>query len=274
VRTHLLLPLGFEPIKASVTDLGFAKKKTVAGNKEPDSGREVVQPTSDPRMNQTLATEAMPEFTTRLLSAIAGIPGARLARIRSVKNSCRLAQKIKQEGQAPETVRDYGAAQIAVASPQARDAVVAAVRNHFKVLKEQDRFALGDPQFRYRSDSLQLEMSDGASEELQIVPEEVQEVNRAEHAVYAKARSAELAGNRAERTKAEARSLNDDAMNRFNLRNAMVVKGRVQKGSRVRLADGALARVEYVDPHMRIARVRTEDGRNITVRHKDLREGI
>jgi hypothetical protein len=32
-----------------------------------------------------------------------------------------------------------------------------------------------------------------------------------------------------------------------------------------------VARVVYVDPNMRIARVRTEDGRNITVRHKDLR---
>ena len=37
------------------------------------------------------------------------------------------------------------------------------------------------------------------------------------------------------------------------------------------MADGALARVAYVDPNMRIARVRTVDGRNITVRHKDLR---
>ena len=36
-------------------------------------------------------------------------------------------------------------------------------------------------------------------------------------------------------------------------------------------ADGAVAKVVYVDPNMRIARVRTEDGRNITLRHKDLR---
>ena len=63
-------------------------------------------------------------------------------------------------------------------------------------------------------------------------------------------------------------------MDRFNSRNGVshqVVKGAVVKGPRVRLADGAVARVVYVDPNMRIARVRTEDGRNITVRHKDLR---
>ena len=33
------------------------------------------------------------------------------------------------------------------------------------------------------------------------------------------------------------------------------------KGTKVRLAYGALGRVVYVDPNLRIARVRTEDGR-------------
>ncbi len=65
-------------------------------------------------------------------------------------------------------------------------------------------------------------------------------------------------------------------MERFNSRNGgspaeHVVKGSVVKGARVRLAGGALAQVVYVDPNMRIARVRTEDGRSVTVRHKDLR---
>lgn len=42
------------------------------------------------------------------------------------------------------------------------------------------------------------------------------------------------------------------------------------KGTRVRLADDARARVVYVDPNLRIVRVRTEDGRNITVRRKQV----
>jgi len=48
----------------------------------------------------------------------------------------------------------------------------------------------------------------------------------------------------------------------------------VVKGSRVRLADGSVARVLYADPNMRIARVRTQDGRNITLRHKDLKRDL
>jgi hypothetical protein len=117
-------------------------------------------------------------------------------------------------------------------------------------------------------------MPNGVSEELQIVPRPVFEANREEHHDYKRARNAELAGRGAQLATAAAQDLNDRAMERFNSKNGAhpsVVKGLVVKGSRVRLADGAPARVLYVDPNMRIARVRTEDGRNMTVRHRDLK---
>jgi hypothetical protein len=248
------------------------------GAVEPDSGRKIVQPTNSPAVNQALATEAMPAYKARLLEAIRHIPGARLAASRDAKNPARLAEKIAAQGQPAETVSDYGAAQIAVATPQAKDAVVAAVKRHFTVLRQQDNFAFGDPEYRYRSCSLQLQMPNGSSEELQIVPQEVLEANRQEHHDYKKVRNAELAGRNAGHARAAARAINDSAMERFNSRNGVanspaerIVKGSVVKGARVRLAGGALAQVVYVDPNMRIARVRTEDGRNVTVRHKDLR---
>ena len=273
MATHPLRALGFEPLLPSLTDLGFAPAMPV-GAKEPHSGRKVVQPTSNPALNQALATDAMPAYQARLAEIIRHIQGATLAASRKRKNPSRLAEKIVGEGQPAETVSDYGAAQIAVDSPQAKDAVVAAVKQHFKVLREQDHFAFGDPQYHYRSYSLQLQMPNGASEELQIVPRPVFEANREEHHDYKRARNAELAGRSAEPATAAARNLNDRAMERFNSKNGVhpaVVKGAVVKGSLVRLADGAVARVVYVDPNMRIARVRTEDGRNMTVRHKDLK---
>jgi Region found in RelA / SpoT proteins len=278
MATHPLHALGFEPLTASLDSLGFEPQRMVrpqpVGTREPDSGRKIVQLTDNPAINQALATDAMPAYKARLLEAIRHIPGARLARSRDAKNPHRLLEKIERQGQPAETVSDYGAAQIAVDSPQAKAAVVAAVKQHFTVLRQQDNFALGDPEYHYRSYSLQVQMPNGASEELQIVPDEVFQANRAEHHDYKQVRNAELAGRSAEPAKAAARALNDSAMDRFNSRNgvpARILKGRVQKGSRVRLADGAVARVVYVDPNMRIARVRTEDGRNITVRHKDLR---
>ena len=144
------------------------------------------------------------------------------------------------------------------------------MKQRFRVLRQQDNFALGDPEYGYRSYSLQLQMPNGASEELQVVPLPVFEANRKKHQAYKKARNAEIAGRDAAPARAAARDINDSAMDRFNSRNGVAI-GPVVKGARVRLTDGAVARVVYVDPNMRIARVRTEDGRNITVRHKDLR---
>jgi hypothetical protein len=257
---HPLHLLGFEPLRPSPK----------VGAVDPASGRKVVQPSSSPAVNQALATAAMPAFKAHLLEAIADIPGATLARSRDAKNPRRLAQKIVREGQPAETVSDYGAAQIAVASPQAKKAVANAIKRNFPVLREQDRFSEGDPQYHYRADSLQVQMPNRASEELQIVPQEVLEANATEHHNYKKARNAELDGRNAEPAKEAARVMNDQAMDRFNSRNG-VQKSRLQKGSRVRLADGRVARVEYVDSNMSIVRVRTEAGRNITVRRKDLR---
>jgi hypothetical protein len=288
MAAHPLDKFGFEPVASpaqrnprSLARLGFetvthtVARPQAVGAMEPASGRKIVQPTDNPAVNQALATEAMPAYKARLLEAIRHIPGARLAASRDVKNPLRLAEKIAAQGQPAETVSDYGAAQIAVASLEAKHAVVTAVKRHFPVLRQQDNFAFGDPEYRYRSYSLQLQMPNGSSEELQIVPEEVLEANRREHHDYKKVRNAELAGRDAEQARAAARAINDSAMERFNSRNRVanstaerVVKGPLVKGARVRLAGGALARVLYVDPNMRIVRVRTEDGRNITVRHK------
>ena len=269
-----LARLGFEPAIQAISEPLIAYPQPV-GAIDPRSGRRIVQPTDNPAVNQALATDAMPFYKTRLLAAIRDIPGATLAASRDAKNPIRLAEKITGEGQPAETVSDYGAAQIAVDSPQAKDAVVAAVKRHFPVLREQDHFALGDPKYRFRSYSLQVQMPNGASQELQIVPRPVLQANRQEHHDYKKARNAELAGRSDYPAKTAAIAINDTAMDRFNSRNgARVVKGAVMKGSLVRLADGAVARVVYVDPNMRIARVRTEDGRNITVRHKDLRDRV
>ena len=154
MAAHPLDTLGFEPVASpaqrnprSLADLGFetvtdtvgahataAARKTAreprllagmqqmivrpqaVGAVEPDSGRKIVQPTDNPAINQALATEAMPAYKVRLLQAIRHIPGARLAASRDAKNPARLAEKIAGQGQPAETVSDYGAAQIAVAS--------------------------------------------------------------------------------------------------------------------------------------------------------------
>jgi hypothetical protein len=228
----------------------------------------VSQPSDNPAINQALATDAMREYRAGLQSAIKNIPGAKLAASRDAKNPRRLAEKIEREGQPAETVSDYGAAQISVSSPQARNAVIEAVKKRFPVVREQDNFSEGDPEYGYRSYSMQLRMPNGASLELQIVPKEVFAINRIEHKEYKAARNSQLAGGNADRIKVAARKLNNAAMAKFDSRNGLAG---LAKGSAVTLPDGSRGTISYLDPNMRIARVRTENGRNVTVRQGQLR---
>lgn len=239
--------------------LGATNQPQETGSADAASGRLTTQPSDNPAVNQALATEAMEKYEGVLREIVARIPGTRLTAIREAKNPSRLAEKIEQAGQPAQTVSDYGAAQIAVDSDQAKDAVIRAMKGRFPILRERDFFSEGDPDFGYRAYTMQVQMPSGISEELQILPREVQRANRKEHSEYKTARNRRLAGKNVKPLEAAAKKLNNRAMKAFRLRN-------LAKGSQVRLQDGSKGVVAYLDPNMKIARVRTEDGRNATVR--------
>ncbi len=291
---------GAQAARADLRDPALRAEVLRAGNRpqavgatDSRSGRRITQPTDNPAVNQALATDAMSAYRAGLEEAVAQIPGAKFAASRAAKSPDRLAEKIALEGQPPQTVSDYGAAQIAVSSPAAKDAVIAAVRTRFPVVRVKDTFAHGDPEYGYRSYSMQLQMPNGASQELQIVPREVMEANRVEHKKYKAARDAKLAGRNAPTAQAAAKRENDAAMARFNMRNRAGARGAeaaparamngattgatngaanaLRKGSAVSLPDGARATVLYLDPNLKIARVRTAAGKSLTLRRQDLR---
>lgn len=304
---HILYDLGFElePLRAaensSLHDLGFevemplnkrAARAAQAVHSEPAlqeeirestnqvqpigarefaSRRLIIQPSDDPAINQALATDAMPEYRSGLENALRSIPGAKLAGNRNVKNPKRLAEKIEMRAQPAETVSDYGAAQVSVDSLKAKDAVVAAIKRIFPVLREEDEFDHGDSQYGYRCHAMQVQMANGASQELQIVPREVLDANREQHQSYRQARDARLAGKDAEAFKLRAKRLNDTAMKKFNKRNGSTVRPALSKGATVRLPDGSEGRILYLDSNMGIARVGTSGGRNLTVKQHQLR---
>jgi hypothetical protein len=235
------------------------------------SGRLITQPSNNPAINQALATDAMQDYRSGLESALKHISGARLAASRSTKNPKRLANKIEKQGQPAETVSDYGAAQVSVDSLSARDAVVAAVKKNFHVLRVDDKFVHGDPQYGYRCYSMQVQMPSGASEELQIVPDEVLKVNQEQHQSYKQARDAKLAGRDADAIKSRAKAQNDAAMEKFNRRNGSLAQPVLSRGMTVLLPDGSRGRISYLDRGMQIARVKTDDGKNVTVGRRQLR---
>lgn len=270
-------------------------QSTKVGTVDKTSDRDVLQPTNNPAVNQGLATEAMPEYVAGIKSALKGIPGAELANTRDSKNPERLAEKINEEGQPAQTVNDYGAAQISVDSPAAKDATIAAIKKQFPVVREEDLFEKGDPDYGFRHVSLQVEMPNGVTQELQVVPREVLEANPEEHHDYKRGRNAELEGKdqEFEKAAATAKEKNDAAMAAFNERNNQTTTQKgvretpseqpqkeaspaseaalFAKGDRVRLADGRTGQIAYFEPVSQRARIRLDDGRQIpAVKAKDL----
>lgn len=192
------------------------------GAKDPETGREIIQPTDNPAVLDHIAPTQAPALEEGLKSALDGVQGASFERVRDEKNPARLAEKISGEGQPSATIPDFLAAQVTVDSPAAKDAAVAAIKQQFPVVREKDLFDQGDSTYGYRHVALQVQTPAGLTAEVQIVPKEVFEANPDQHHSYKQARNAELQGNDQEfkAKAAEAKAKNDSAMAAFNARNA------------------------------------------------------
>jgi hypothetical protein len=121
------------------------------GTTEPETGRIVTQSTDKLPQAQELATAAAPELKAKLASITKGIPGADVAGVRPAKNPARAREKAAKEGQPVETISDLLAARVSAASPAAHDRVVAAIKQQFPVIKDENQFTQGEPDYGYRS---------------------------------------------------------------------------------------------------------------------------
>src|SRR5438132_1077820 len=114
-------------------------------------------------------------------------PRMNVARIRTVEGQVRtvkLSDVRKPEvvstvlrGKPPQTISDYLAAQIAADSVPAKDRLIALLRKEFKVMNVDDKFLKGRrDKAGYPSANVQVQLADGNTAEVQIVPREVQEI--------------------------------------------------------------------------------------------------
>ena len=62
-------------------------------------------------------------------------------------------------------------------------------------------------------------------------------------------------------------------MKTFNKRNGPGTHPALSKGAIVTLPDGSQGKISYLDSNMGIARVRTDEGKNLTIRRYQLRAG-
>jgi hypothetical protein len=151
------------------------------------------------------------------------VPGTRFDRLRPQKSTDRLDQKIEDKND-PDTLSDYLGAQVAADSPQAKDALVAALKKNFKVIEVDDEFLTGrKDKAQYPSTNVQVQLSNGVTAEVQIVPQEVQDATEQSHAHYRAGRDAEEKGDTQERDRRwkQAADINQGQLAKFKQRNGI-----------------------------------------------------
>lgn len=189
--------------------------------KDPETGRDILHQSTDRAQLVKQAKDHAKQFEDGLKGATRGISGAKFDAVRPEKSPDRIDEKIKEEGQPIHTIPDILAGRIGVDSPEAHERTAAAIKSHFKVVRDEDEFEKGTAPTYYRVHKLQAQVTPQLSAEVHIVPKEVLEANATQHEVYDAAREADLDGKEvtADKKEKQAKSINDGAMVRFNKRN-------------------------------------------------------
>jgi hypothetical protein len=190
------------------------------GSTDTTSGRIVTQPTDNLDEAQDIATQAAPALKENLQAVENSVPGATVDGVREEKDTSRAKEKVEDD-KPVNTLTDLVAGRIAVDSPEAKDAAVNAIKKQSPVIDEEDNFQQGDPDYGFRSHTIQSVMPTGASAEVQVVPKEIAEADDDTHKTYEEGRSAEASGDdeAAQKAMAENKAVHDAAMEKFNARN-------------------------------------------------------
>lgn len=201
------------------------------GGVDPATGRTITQPTTDLDQAQQLATAAAPELKKNLKSVARQVKGANVDGVRAKKQPDRAKQKVEEEHKPANTVSDLVAGRIAVDSPEAKEQTVAAIKGSMPVVDEDNKFQQGDPDYGFRSHTLQAGLSNGATAEVQVVPQEIADADEDTHETYERGRQAEIDGDTetAQQTMADNKDTHDQAMQEFNERNQPSEKPDIRK---------------------------------------------
>jgi hypothetical protein len=190
------------------------------GSRKSD-GHQVTQPKNSIPANQKLALDAAPELHAALSALTQQVPGTKFDRLRPQKATDRLDQKVEDNND-PDTLSDYLGAQVAADTPQAKDAMIDALKKNFKVIEVDDEFLTGrKDKAQYPSANVQVQLSNGLTAEVQIVPREVQDSTEQSHQFYKAGREAEERGDHGERDRQwkKAADINQGALAQFKSRN-------------------------------------------------------
>lgn len=193
------------------------------GDTDAATGRVITQSSDNLDDAQNVATLAAPELKDTLGQVEDSVPGTEVDGVRESKDPERAQQKVEADGKPVETQTDLLAGRIAVDSPEAKDAAVQQLKDSIPVIDEEDHFKDGDPDYGFRSHTLQVGLGQGkTSAEVQVVPKEIAEADDDTHDTYEAGREAEATGDdkTAHAAMDKNKSAHDAAMEKFEKRNA------------------------------------------------------
>ena len=238
---------GIRPVPAAVAGSPDSATSPIVpaplaiGTADPATGRPVTQTSTDLDEAQDNATAHAPELKQTLGQVEDQVPGAEVDGVRDEKDPDRAQQKVDSDGKPVETQTDLLAGRIAVDSPEAKEAAVQNIKDSAPVIDEEDNFDQGDPDYGFRSHTLQVASKDGStSAEVQVVPKEIAEADDDTHKTYEEGREAEASGDdeTAQAAMDKNKAAHDQAMEKFNERNSdkptRIVKSLEDSGFKVR----------------------------------------
>jgi hypothetical protein len=230
------------------------------GQRDPQSGRPILQPSNDVVQNERLANQAAPELNTRLSRIAAETQGAKFERLRPQKGLERLEEKVA-EGKPPRTIGDNLSAQLSVRDEQVKDQVVARLQREFPVISVDDHFLEPREKAGYPSTNVQLKLPNGSTAEVQIVAREVQKITDRTHQYYTLGRN--YAEGKPERAYywEQAAALNRQALEQYHARVAAekAAEG-LAPGQRVVLTNGLTGKIVDIVRKLNRFLVRTSKG--------------
>lgn len=180
------------------------------------TGRMILQPIDDVNTLVTRAEEAKPQVEAGLQKLAADLTGIRLAGVR-VKGIERLHEKLADRP--AETISDYLGARLWAESPSDVGAVVARLGEVGRIVQDSD--FLSEPRNGYRARHVQLELPNGMTLEVQIVPREIGEIQSATHVLYEQLRTKQHTDAEYLALKAELEAQMSPAWERFVVRNGV-----------------------------------------------------
>ncbi|HEY6249642.1 MAG TPA: hypothetical protein VI685_06750, partial [Candidatus Angelobacter sp.] len=246
-----------------------AEEASRIGQKDPPSGRQILQPSNNLVQNERLAADAAPYLTTKLSEVAAAVPGARFDRLRPQKGLQRLEEKVA-DGKPPSTIGDNLAAQIVADTVAAKDQLIAGLRQQFPMISVDDKFLEPREKAGYPSTNVQLQMPNGGTAEVQIVTPEIQAITDQTHRLYTLGRNfSEGSADRAWYWN-QAAAMHRQALEKFLARNTQSSTTTFASGEKVVLRNGQTGKVVGPSRNFNRIVVRTRSGLK-TVKPGDVR---